>query len=132
MMDAVRHFQHEAQDAALHSGRPLMDETRFKILVAEHGTPGEVEIHETDTDLIYCFEGEAEFVTGGTPLGMKTTAAHEQRGTSIRDGQSRIIKGGDILVVPAGVPHWFKTIQKHFRYSVVKIKTPPTALGHDR
>ena len=119
--EKVLHFKKDDISPARTNGTPLLETKKFRILMSSHDTPGQSEIHLKDTDIIYCFEGEAEFVTGGKAIDTKETAPNELRGTSISGGETRKIKGGDILIIPKGVPHWFKSIQSPFRYSVVKI-----------
>ena len=42
-------------------------------------------------------------------------------GTGIKDGVSRQVKAGDMIVIPAGVPHWFSKIDGSITYVVVRI-----------
>src|SRR5207245_4381392 len=60
----------------------------------------------------------ATFVTGGTAVDLKTIAPHEIRGTSIKDGETRQIVPGDVIIVPNGVPHWFKELPSPLDYFV--------------
>jgi hypothetical protein len=119
--DSVLYFNKDDVTRARMDAKPLFESKKFRILMSSHDSPGQSEIHLKDTDIIYCFEGEAEFVTGGKAVGAKKTAPNELRGTSIVGGETRKIKGGDVLVIPRGVPHWFKSVQSTFLYSVVKI-----------
>lgn len=119
--EKVLHFNKDDISRARTTGKPLLETPKFRILMSFHDTPGQSEIHLKETDIIYCFEGEAEFVTGGKAIDVKETAPNELRGTSISGGETRKIKGGDVLVIPRGIPHWFKSVQSTFRYSVVKI-----------
>ena len=84
--------------------------------------PGVAEIHELDTDIIYVLDGTATFVTGGTAVDTKTTGPGEIRGTVIRGGESRRLSKGDVIIVPNGVPHWFKEVQGSLLYFVVKVR----------
>src|SRR5947207_2403119 len=72
--------------------------------------PGQSEIHDKETDTFYILEGAATFVTGGKVVGGKTTAPGQIRGTSIDGGQSVQLHKGDVIVIPAGTPHWFKEV----------------------
>ncbi|MCI0748394.1 MAG: hypothetical protein L0Y58_23555 [Verrucomicrobia subdivision 3 bacterium] len=58
----------------------------------------------------HVLEGSALFVTGGTAVEPKTIAPDEVRGKEIKDGESRRIGKGDVIIVPNGVPHWFKQV----------------------
>jgi quercetin dioxygenase-like cupin family protein len=61
-------------------------------------------------------------VTGGNPVESKNVAADEIRGRSIEGGDTREIAEGAVIVVPNGVPHWFKEISGPFTYYVVKVR----------
>ena len=80
------------------------------------------EIHTQDTDIIYVLEGTTTFVTGGTAVDPKNIAADEIRGVSISGGETRRLQKGDVIIVPNGVPHWFKDIPGPFDYFVVKVR----------
>ena len=94
----------------------------YKIVTGRRDHPGEVEIHELDTDIAYVISGTATFVTGGTPIEAKATVPHESRGTSIEGGDFHQLSKGDVIVIPRGVPHWFKEVQPPFLYLVVKVR----------
>jgi len=59
-------------------------------------------------------------VTGGTVVDPKVTEPGQVRGAIIQGGESRRISKGDVLVIPAGVPHWFKDVEGPLTYFVVK------------
>jgi glc operon protein GlcG len=83
--------------------------------------PGEVEIHDRDTDIFYVIEGSAELVTGGSPTEPRATTPGETRAKSIVGGEQRRLTKGDIMVIPNGVPHWFKEVSAPFVYYTVKV-----------
>ena len=39
----------------------------------------------------------------------------------IKNGVTHELKAGDVIVIPAGTPHWFKTVPKSVSYFVVKV-----------
>ena len=80
------------------------------------------EVHELDADILYVLDGSATFVTGGTVVDGKETAANEIRGTAIAGGESRRITRGDVLIVPNGTPHWFQEVSGPLNYYVVKVR----------
>ena len=61
-------------------------------------------------------------MTGGTVENAKATAPGEIRGTAITNGEERRIAKGDVLIVPAGTPHWFKEVLGPLNYYVVKVR----------
>lgn len=67
--------------------------------------PGEVELHDRVTDVINVVEGTATVLTGG------------------EGGVRHEIGPGDVLVIPAGVPHEFLAASDPFLYLVVKVES---------
>jgi mannose-6-phosphate isomerase-like protein (cupin superfamily) len=87
--------------------------------------PGVVEVHLKETDVMYFIDGSATLVTGGTTVNGKAEKDPLQiRGTEIKGGDTRQVTKGDVVVVPAGVPHWFKEVPKSVSYYVVKVIKP--------
>jgi len=52
--------------ATFAKGGMLIQTNNYKVMAGHRVEPGEVEIHEKDTDVFYITEGSATFVTGGT------------------------------------------------------------------
>ena len=59
-------------------------------------------------------------VVGGEIVDGKESAPNEIRGTAIEGGETHEIAPGDVLTIPRGVPHWFRSVKAPFRYYVVK------------
>jgi glc operon protein GlcG len=119
---AVTHLDRAKVDAAFAAGGVLVETPRYMIHASRREAAGQAEVHVLDTDLIYVLEGSATFVTGGTMVDPKTTAPNEIRGSAVRDGDVRRITKGDVLVVPDGVPHWFREVDGPVLYYVVKVR----------
>src|SRR5262249_34457515 len=83
---------------------------------------GQAELHETVDDYFVVQSGEATLVYGGEVLEKKTTAAHEIRGPRIQNGSRQQLGAGDIVHIPAGMPHQLLTGGKHFTYFVIKVQ----------
>jgi len=94
----------------------------YMIHASRREKPGMAEVHVKDADLIYVMEGRATFVTGGSMVDGKTVAPDEIRGASIKDGQTRHLDKGDVIIVPRGVPHQFAETTNPFLYYVVKVR----------
>jgi hypothetical protein len=58
---------------------------------------------------------------GGTVVAPKATGPGEIRGSAIEGGETRALAPGDVVVVPHGVPHWFREVQGPLTYYVVKV-----------
>ena len=76
----------------------------------QRGGAGEVEIHAKTHHVFIIVEGEATFVTGGTPVGLKDTAPDQKRAASVTGGQTYHLTKGDVITIPAKTPHWFKEV----------------------
>ena len=62
-------------------------------------------IHPVTADVWVVREGSGTLVTGGTLIDEDGAAAAGQRGAGIRGGVARVIRAGDVVFIPAGVPH---------------------------
>ena len=123
---AVTHVDSEKVAAALSGGSrgivgPLVSAKDYTVSGIKRTKPGEVEIHDHETDIFYVTDGEATFVTGGTIVGAKQTAPGQTRGTDLHGGQTVHLKKGDVITIPAGVPHWFKDVSPSISYLTVKV-----------
>ncbi len=116
----VAYFRKEAVAAAFQKGAPLLEVDGFKVHASRRDGPGQAEVHLKDTDIIYVVDGNATLVTGGQVVDGKTSAPEEIRGASIDGGETRKLVQGDVIVVPAGTPHWFQSVSAPFTYYVVK------------
>ena len=121
----ISYFDRKKVDEAFSKGAVLLDGSdgrNYMVHASRREKPGEAEVHAKDTDVIYVLDGTATFVTGGEALDLKTTAPDELRGASIRNGNSKQIAKGDVIVVPNGVPHQFLQVTNPFLYYVVKVR----------
>ena len=120
----VVYVGHDKVGAALAKGGSLVSAPDLLVSGSHRDKAGQVEVHDKETDVIYIIEGEATFVTGGTAIGLKSTKAGQSLGTDIKDGEDHHMTKGDVIVVPAGTPHWFKEVPKSVNYYVVKVLKP--------
>jgi mannose-6-phosphate isomerase-like protein (cupin superfamily) len=94
-------------------------------MVAHREGDGEAELHETQADLFVVQSGEATLVFGGEVVSPKTTAPNEVRGPSIKGGERKALAGGDVVHIPAKIPHQLLVpAGKEFTYFVMKVDTP--------
>ena len=81
------------------------------------------ELHQNFDDLMIVEEGTATLVTGGSLVDPKPGDNGEVRGTSVQGGTSKTIGVGDVVIVPAGVPHQILLAPgKVYKSLVAKIK----------
>ncbi len=120
----VTYVDHDKVAAALAKGGPLVGAPDLLVSGSHREKAGQVEVHDKETDVIYMVDGEATFVTGGTMIGGKATKPGQSMGTDIKGGDTHHLTKGDVIVVPAGVPHWFKEVPHSVSYYVVKVLKP--------
>ena len=120
----VTYVDHEKTEVALTKGGALAKGDDFTVSGARRAGPGQVEVHEKETDIFYIIDGEATFVTGGKMIGGKMTKAAQWLGTDIEGGETHHLTKGDVITIPAGTPHWFKEVPKSINYHMVKVLKP--------
>lgn len=116
----ITYFENSKVSQAFVKGAPLIETEEFKVHASRRDKPGLAEIHARETDVVYVLEGTATLVTGGTAVDPKVTAPGEIRGSAIEGGKAQRLAKGDVIVIPRGVPHWFKQVDAPFLYFVVK------------
>ena len=121
----ARVFSAAEVTAAFARGAALVENDVFKVHTSRRTEDGLVEVHDDETDVIYVVEGSATLVTGGKPVDGKITAPGQYRASGMEGGVARQVARGDVLVIPAGVTHWFKDVRGPFHYFTVK----PVALA---
>jgi glc operon protein GlcG len=120
---AVTFFDSTQVQSAFDKGAVLFNQGEsYMVHASRREKPGMAEIHTKDADIVYVLDGTATLVTGGTAVDAKITEPDELRGSSVTGGEAHSLKKGDVIVVPAGVPHWFKEVSNPFLYYVVKAR----------
>ena len=99
--------------------------SHFALMVHREGN-GPAEIHDDFTDFYVVQAGAGTLYTGGEVVEPKTTDPGEIRGKSIKGGQTRPLKPGDVVNIPPKTPHQV-TIEsgKTITYLIVKIRAKP-------
>ena len=94
-------------------------------MVAYREATGEAEVHETQADVFVVQAGNATLLVGGEVENGRTTAPNEVRAPSIKGGERKALAPGDIVHIPAKVPHQLLLEPgARFTYFVVKVDTP--------
>jgi mannose-6-phosphate isomerase-like protein (cupin superfamily) len=129
----VAYFDAKAVDESFAKGNPGLlfhgngfdkgagGQSNFELHTSSRKTPGDAELHQLDTDIIYVVEGSATCVTGGTIVDPKTVRPNQIRGPRIEGGQTFQLTKGTVIVIPNGVPHWFSEVRGSIVYFVVKV-----------
>ena len=100
----------------------------YRISPAQGGSAS----HDKVTEVYYILEGAGTLVTGGKLVDPeRRTTAQETvtgingpgvSGAKIQDGVSRRIAKGDVVIIPAGTPHWWSAVEApSLNYLVVRV-----------
>jgi mannose-6-phosphate isomerase-like protein (cupin superfamily) len=94
----------------------------YSFMVAHREGSGEAEYHEKQADIFVVETGEGTLIIGGKMNDGHTTAPNEIRAPSITGGVEKKIAAGDVLTIPAKLPHQVKVdAGKQITYFVVKV-----------
>lgn len=98
----------------------------YSYVLLRRDESGEVEVHDAWDDVIVVQEGAATLVHSGTASGGRVTAPGELRGGEITGGTAQPLAAGDLVIVPAGVPHQIQIAPgQSITYLVVKAQASP-------
>jgi len=85
--------------------------------------------HDKVTEVYYIIEGAGTLVTGGSLVGAERRQSANATvtgingpgvsGTTIANGVSRRIAKGDVVIIPAGTPHWWSAVEAPEIYYIV-------------
>jgi mannose-6-phosphate isomerase-like protein (cupin superfamily) len=83
---------------------------------------GQAEWHEKQHDILMIESGTVTLVYGGEIVNGKTTEPGQMRGDSIKGGTEVVLGPGDVIHIPAKVPHLMKVAQgKAMTYFIAKV-----------
>jgi oxalate decarboxylase/phosphoglucose isomerase-like protein (cupin superfamily) len=115
LMDVLKANIPKATDQA---SAPVVTADSWHASVVYRNKPGVAMAHATGpakgTEVHYIIDGSATVITGGSLL-------RPAGGPSdIQGGVTHHLAKGDVLVIPAGTPHWYKEIQGSVTYLEVR------------
>ncbi len=99
-------------------------------------------LHHEVTEVYYILSGSGILVTGGeesdsAEFPADSVSVRELIGPSgrrtVTNGQEQAVAAGDIVVIPAGVPHGFRHIQEQITYLSIRVdhdQVLPTGYAH--
>jgi len=105
------------------SVKQLSDFPNDSFLLVHREADGQVEWHETQVDVFFVQSGSATLVVGGTLINEEPVAPHEKRNGTIQGGTRQKLSAGDVVRIPARVPHQLVLDgAREFTYLVIKVK----------
>ena len=102
---------------------PVKNADHYRINVVRRTKAQGAIAHPDGTEVHHIIEGAATLVTGGTIV--RPANAGGRGGTAtIEGGQSRRVAKGDVILIPAGTPHWYKDLEGTITYLEVRFDLP--------
>jgi mannose-6-phosphate isomerase-like protein (cupin superfamily) len=94
-------------------------------IIAHREGNGQAEMHLVQADVLVVQSGEATLIVGGEVVDGKQTRPNEVVGSSIRGGTERKLDPGDVVHIPAKMPHqMFVQAGQKVTYLALKVDTP--------
>ncbi len=114
---ALDEARQDDPDAAMMVARvENTDTTRVNLI--HRTTPRNAIIHATGWEVHHITAGRATAVTGGTVE--RSTGPDGERVARIVGGESREVTVGDVVIIPAGTPHWYSEIDGSVTYLEIR------------
>ena len=105
-----------------HSSREtLADYKDHRFRLINRNADGLPEQHDNIVDVVIVQSGEGTLVLGGKMINPRSSSPGEYLGDRLEGGELHPLGPGDIVHIPAKIPHSFKVpAGKHFTYVLVK------------
>jgi len=103
------------------SSAAVANTDQYRINVVHREKAAGALAHAGNTELHYIIEGSGTVVTGGTIV---RPAAGAGGTATIQNGETRRLQKGDVIVVPAGSPHWYSQVDSPITYLEVRFVAP--------
>jgi mannose-6-phosphate isomerase-like protein (cupin superfamily) len=114
-----------------HSARETLQEFgdhRIRMLLRD--ADGAPEMHPNEIDYVIVQSGAGTLMLGGKLTGATTTSGGETSGGMLEGGEVYSLAPGDILHIPAKVPHSFRPLKgQHLTYVLLKIPAVYPTVG---
>jgi mannose-6-phosphate isomerase-like protein (cupin superfamily) len=118
----------EALAAALKNAKPtaggmttsgVSNTDQYRINIVHRARDAGAIAHAGNTELHYIIEGSATVITGG-----KIVPGGNGKPATIADGVTQRVTKGDVIIVPAGSPHWYSQVDGEITYLEVRWLAP--------
>ncbi|MDE3187213.1 MAG: hypothetical protein KGM96_06780 [Acidobacteriota bacterium] len=123
LMERAQHLRQLAAKGAGVASETLEKYPGHYTMLAFRDRTGGAEEHQNFADIFYILDGRATLLTGGEVVDSKTGTPGEIRGTSVKGGSAQELRTGDVVHIPAGMPHQMLLPQGGtITYFVVKVQ----------
>jgi mannose-6-phosphate isomerase-like protein (cupin superfamily) len=122
LMEKAQQLEQKAEDGGSASAK-LAEYPNHFTMIALRKRSGSAEVHQKYADFFFVVKGKATLVTGGTVVDPQTSGPGEIGGSSVSGGTRTQLAEGDVVHIPASVPHQL-LLPEHgeFVYFVIKVQ----------
>ena len=104
------------------TGHTLRSHDVVQYVQVRRATSGVPEVHDRWIDVTLVQAGRGTLLSGGRVVGSHVESAGEHRGGAIEAGTSLAIAAGDLMMIPAGMPHQYRIAAgDSLRYLTTKV-----------
>ena len=123
LLERAKHLQELAAKGDGSASETLEKYPHHYTMLAYRQHSGGGELHQNFADIFFILDGHATVISGGSVVDAKTTGPGEIRGKSVDGGSRQELKAGDVVHIPAGMPHQtLVTDGESVIYFVVKVE----------
>lgn len=127
LLERAKHLQELAAKGNGSASETLEKYPHHYTMLAFRRGGGGGELHEHFADIFFILDGHATVFTGGQLVDAKTTAPGEIRGKSVEGGTRQELRAGDVVHIPAGMPHQMLLNEgDSVTYFVIKVEESQT------
>jgi mannose-6-phosphate isomerase-like protein (cupin superfamily) len=107
------------------TGHMLGSHDSYQYLQIRRASSGVPEVHDRWIDVAIVQAGRGTLLSGGRVAGSHVESPGEHRGGSIVGGTARPVAAGDLMIIPAGIPHQYQIATgDSLRYLTTKVLEP--------
>jgi mannose-6-phosphate isomerase-like protein (cupin superfamily) len=105
LLERAKFLQQQAAKGDGSASETLEKYPHHYTMLAFRQKSGGGELHQNFADMFVILDGHATIVTGGSVVDQKTVSPGEIRGKSVGGGKRQDVTAGDLVHIPAGMPH---------------------------
>lgn len=105
LMERAKQLEQQAAKGDGSASETLEKYPHHYTMLAFREKSGGGELHQNFADMFVILDGHATVVTGGSIVEQKTIGPGEIRGKSVQGGTRQEVRAGDVVHIPAGMPH---------------------------
>jgi mannose-6-phosphate isomerase-like protein (cupin superfamily) len=123
LLERAKHLQALTEKGDGSASETLEKYPHHYTMLAFRRKDGGGELHQNFADIFYILRGHATLVTGGRLVDEKSTGPGEVRGKAVDGGTRQELRDGDVVHIPAGMPHqMLVAVGDTVTYFVVKVE----------